>query len=57
MTAASLQARLGRGAYSIFLGLCTAYAVWMGPETCEDDIATDQAETESTAERARTQVA
>lgn len=30
--------------YAIFLGLCTAYAVWMGPETYRDDIEVDQAE-------------
>ncbi|WP_454811839.1 MFS transporter [Labrys neptuniae] len=43
--------------YSIFLGLCTAYAVWMGPETYRDDIAVDQLESDATTLRARAQVA
>jgi MFS family permease len=29
--------------YAIILGLCTLYAVWMGPETYLDDIEVDQA--------------
>lgn len=29
--------------YAIVLGLCTAYAVWMGPETFRDDIEADEA--------------
>ncbi|WP_429818977.1 MFS transporter [Ensifer sp. B1-9] len=33
--------------YAIFLGLCTAYAVWMGPETYRDDISVDNAETQA----------
>ncbi|GLK57226.1 metabolite-proton symporter [Methylopila capsulata] len=32
--------------YAIFLGLVTAYAVWMGPETYRDDITVDASESE-----------
>ncbi|BAT58627.1 proline/betaine transporter [Variibacter gotjawalensis] len=43
--------------YAIFLGLCTAYAVWMGPETYRDDISVDNAETQAAQFQVRTQAA
>ena len=43
--------------YAIVLGLCTAFAVWLGPETYRDDITADEAATVPQAMQGRPQPA